>query len=157
MLILFLGQHYVIRYRSWIYWQYRTYSRPWWSLKVGRYYHTFLHYKDKNHFWCETAIFSYTINKFSFYRLVKYINGLAEKDLDVVIDTLFDACGPAQRWKLQQRLPELLFRDFFKDLPAELLDKVLRYLDAPNLLNCLKVSKLWNQRLLANENIWKVK
>ena len=93
----------------------------------------------------------------SFYRLVKYINGLTEKDLDVVIDTLFDACGPEQRWKLQQRLPELLFRDFFKDLPAELLDKVLRYLDAPNLLNCLKVSKLWNQRLLANENIWKVK
>ena len=92
----------------------------------------------------------------SFYRLVKYINGLTEKDLDVVIDTLFDACGPEQRWKLQQRLPELLFRDFFKDLPAELLDKVLRYLDAPNLLNCLKVSKLWNQRLLANENLWKV-
>ena len=89
--------------------------------------------------------------------MVKYINGLTEKDLDVVIDTFFDACGPAQRWKLQQRLPELLFRDFFKDLPAELLDKVLRYLDAPNLLNCLKVSKLWNQRLLANENIWKVK
>ena len=106
----------------------------------------------------QTASFKkYIINKFLLYRLVKYINGLTEKDLDVVIDTLFDACGPAQRWKLQQRLPELLFRDFFKDLPAELLDKVLRYLDAPNLLNCLKVSKLWNQRLLANENIWKVK
>ena len=154
MWILFLGQHYVIRYRSWIYWRDGAYSRPWWSLKVGRYCYTFLHFKD---IFYKNCYFLYIRSKFLFFRLIKYINGLTEKDLDVVIDTLFDACGPAQRWKLQQRLPELLFRDFFKDLPAELLDKVLRYLDAPNLLNCLKVSKVWNQRLLANENLWKVR
>ena len=76
--------------------------------------------------------------------------------MDKLIDALFDVCGPEQRWRLQQRLPELLFRDFLKDLPAELFDKVLCYLDGPNLLNCLKVSKVWNERLSGNVNLWRV-
>ena len=73
-----------------------------------------------------------------------------------MIDALFEVCGPEQRWRLQQKLPELLFRDFLKDFPAELFDKVLRYLDGPNLINCLKVSKVWNERISGTVNIWRV-
>ena len=72
------------------------------------------------------------------------------------MDALIDACRPEQKWRLQQKLPELLFRDFFQDLPAELLDKVLGYLDCTNLLNCIKVSKVWHDRLTANRNLWRV-
>ena len=93
---------------------------------------------------------------FFFCRLLKDLHGLSKKDFDTFVDELFESCGPEQRWRLQEKLPALLFRDFFTDLPPELLDKVLRYLDGPNLLNCLKVSKSWNDRLTANENLWRV-
>ena len=92
-----------------------------------------------------------------FFRLLKVFHGLSSKDFDTFVDVFFASCGPEQRWRLQEKLPELLFRDFLKDLPAELLDIVLRYLDGPNLLNCLKVSKAWNERLIENENLWRVR
>ena len=90
------------------------------------------------------------------FRLLNELRILSTKDFDKLVDVFFDSCGPEQRWRLQEKLPHLLFRDFFRDLPAELLDKVLRYLDGPNLLNCLKVSKTWNERLTENENLWRV-
>ena len=92
----------------------------------------------------------------SFSRLVKDFKRLSNKHQANVIDTLIQECGSEQKWRLQQKLPELLLRDFLKDLPAELLDKVLSYLDAPNLLTCLKVSRVWNERLTPNVHLWRV-
>jgi len=62
--------------------------------------------------------------------------------------------GPDQKWHLQQKLPEFLFRDFFTLLPDEVLEMVLSYLDCQTLLRARQVSRLWRSRLAQFQLVW---
>ena len=72
---------------------------------------------------------------------------MSPEDKTVALEKLIEASGSEQRWYLQNRLPDFLFRDFFTLLPDEVLEMILSYLDCMTLLKARQVSKLWNERL----------
>ena len=64
-------------------------------------------------------------------------------DTDDQVDTLQELVSLSRGQTLHQisaRLHTLLYRDFIKQLPAELSAYILRLLDPPSLLSCTQVS-----------------
>ena len=86
--------------------------------------------------------------------LVCQFSKLNNEDKSAFINEFLDVCGPDQKWQLQQKLPDFLFRDFFTLLPDEVLEMVLSYLDCMTLLRARKVSKLWQSRLSSLKCVW---
>ncbi|CAB4062731.1 dnk [Lepeophtheirus salmonis] len=59
------------------------------------------------------------------------------------------------RWHLQNRLPELLYRDFITSLPLEIAERIFTYLDCKSLLAGSCVSHGWNRRISDSFSIWR--
>jgi len=70
------------------------------------------------------------------------------------INRLISRCGSDQLWLLQQRLPELLYRDFVSLLPPELTERILSFLPASSLLACCQVSRLWRDQVSSLNSLW---
>lgn len=49
-------------------------------------------------------------------------SSLSNSQKSEFVDQFLQYLGPDQKWQLQQRLPEFLFRDFFTLLPDEVLE-----------------------------------
>jgi len=70
------------------------------------------------------------------------------------LNQLIARCGSDQLWLLQQRLPELLYRDFVSLLPPELTERILSFLPATSLLACCQVSRLWRDQVGSFTGLW---
>jgi len=70
------------------------------------------------------------------------------------LNQLIARCGSDQLWLLQQRLPELLYRDFVSLLPPELTERILSFLPATSLLACCQVSRLWKDQVGSFKGLW---
>jgi len=70
------------------------------------------------------------------------------------LNQLIARCGSDQLWLLQQRLPELLYRDFVSLLPPELTERILSFLPATSLLACCQVSRLWRDQVGSLKGFW---
>lgn len=70
------------------------------------------------------------------------------------LNHLIARCGSDQLWLLQQRLPELLYRDFVSLLPPELTERILSFLPAESLLACCQVSRLWKDQVGSLKGLW---
>ena len=68
---------------------------------------------------------------------------------------LLQSLGHTEKYLLQSALPQLLFRDFVKLLPLEILEKIFDYLTVQDLLHCCSVSKHWNKYLNSQASLWK--
>jgi len=87
-------------------------------------------------------------------RLLATFGSLTNRQRTQFVNQLFEFLGPDQKWQLQQKLPEFLFRDFFTLLPDEVLEMVLGYLDCQTLLCARQVSTLWRSRLSQFQMVW---
>ncbi len=83
-------------------------------------------------------------------KLIRDFQRLNESQREVAIEELLENIGPREKWLLQNRVPDLLFRDFVTGLPMEILENVLSYLSCQDLLNCCQVSSSWNKTLSGN-------
>ncbi len=80
-------------------------------------------------------------------KLIRDFQRLNESQREAAIEELLENIGPREKWLLQNRVPDLLFRDFVTGLPMEILENVLSYLSCQDLLNCCQVSSSWNKIL----------
>ncbi|KAH9491900.1 hypothetical protein Btru_029011 [Bulinus truncatus] len=90
--------------------------------------------------------------------LEKFINAykhFSDEDKNCVIDAVITASGPDQLLYLSKLLPDLVFRDFIRFLPLELVQKILQHLEGQQLLICCQVSKIWSERIDSLPIIWR--
>ena len=71
---------------------------------------------------------------------VKFLS-LTEDQRIQTLDSLIGLCGSKEMIHLSDILPNLLYRDFIRLLPAEISTRILMYLDEKSLLSCCLVSK----------------
>ena len=55
-------------------------------------------------------------------QLLAQFRNLSNSEKSEFVDQFLQHLGPDQKWQLQQRLPQFLFRDFFTLLPDEVLE-----------------------------------
>ena len=55
-------------------------------------------------------------------QLLAQFRNLSNSEKSAFVDQFLQHLGPDQKWQLQQRLPQFLFRDFFTLLPDEVLE-----------------------------------
>ena len=75
---------------------------------------------------------------------IEKYQALNDTQKETTVVKLLDVIGPNEKWLLQNRVPDFLFRDFVSNLPLEILEKVLSFLSCQDLLNCCQVSKSWS-------------
>ena len=82
-------------------------------------------------------------------------NSLSSDQKKEFMSELLENMGHQEKYLLQTVLPRLLYRDFVKLLPLEILEKIFDFLKLKDLLNCCCVSKHWNKYLKSQQNLWK--
>ena len=80
---------------------------------------------------------------------------LNSEQKEETICSLIHILESKEKYLLQSSLPDLLYRDFIQLLPYELLERIIGFLEFEDILNCCKVSKLWNEKLTNFSRIWK--
>lgn len=82
-------------------------------------------------------------------------NSLSSEQKKEFVSRFLENMGHQEKYLLQTALPQLLYRDFVKLLPLEILEKIFDFLNLKDVLNCCLVSKHWNKYLNSQQSLWK--
>ena len=66
---------------------------------------------------------------------------------ETTIHSLLEILESKEKFILQSYLPDMLYRDFITQLPYEILERIIDFLDLEDILNSCMVSKSWCDRL----------